>query len=258
MDVAVSVDGKNVYVVSGQEQAVTALTRTAGALTRVPDAAGCVRIAAATGCAFAHGMADPFTVAVSPDGKNVYVLSRVNGRVAILTRDLGNGGLTTHSCLASTSTGCSLVSALGGASNIAFTSDGAFAYVASRNPSGNGSGAVAAFARNSAGGLVQLGGTDGCVSQTGFTDTCAKGQGLWAVSDVVVSPDNKFVYATSAFSNAVVAFSRHLGTGALTRLSGTAGCISNDGIPDVCVDGNALSQPESVAISPDGKHLFGR
>ena len=45
--------------------------------------------------------------------------------------------------------------------------------------------------------------------------------------------------------------------GALTQLSGTAGCISFDGSGGTCVKGRGIDAPESLAITHDGKFAYG-
>src|SRR5215212_3938862 len=40
-------------------------------------------------------------------------------------------------------------------------------------------------------------------------------------------------------------------TGALTQLSGNAGCVSEDGTGGDCANGKALQAPRSVAVSPE-------
>jgi len=42
-------------------------------------------------------------------------------------------------------------------------------------------------------------------------------------------------------------------TGALTQLSGNAGCVSEDGTGGDCANGKALQAPRSVAVSPEKK-----
>ena len=75
--VAVSPDGKSVYVASTISDAVARLNRntTTGAITQPAGAAGCVSETGAGPCADGHGLNSPYSVAVSPDGKSVYVAS---------------------------------------------------------------------------------------------------------------------------------------------------------------------------------------
>jgi DNA-binding beta-propeller fold protein YncE len=92
---------------------------------------------------------------------------------------------------------------------------------------------------------------------TGASDcTGCSGTGLQTATAVAVSPDGKSVYATGADSAAVVVFSRNLTTGALSRLSGTNGCISEDGSGGSCADGKGLIGARGVVVSPDNKHVY--
>src|SRR5262245_27987680 len=81
----------------------------------------------------------------------------------------------------------------------------------------------------SVGGLTQLSGLAGCVSETGTGGTCTDGRGLDSAISVALSPDGNFVYTAAADSSTVAIFSRNSGTGALTQLSGTAGCVAETG-----------------------------
>jgi hypothetical protein len=110
---------------------------------------------------------------------------------------------------------------LAGAGWVAASPDGQHVYVAAFYSS-----AVTTFARSAVTGvLTQLRGPAGCVADIGDGVTCAAGRGLAGPVAVVVSPDGKHVYVTSRDANAVAAFARNPMTGALTQLSGGAGCI---------------------------------
>src|SRR3712207_8926999 len=41
-----------------------------------------------------------------------------------------------------------------------------------------------------------------------------------------------------------------------TQLAGTAACVSNDGTGGACEDGRGLQQARSIAMSPDGRHVY--
>jgi DNA-binding beta-propeller fold protein YncE len=73
---------------------------------------------------------------------------------------------------------------------------------------------------------------------------------------VVVSPNGKHVYVASVVSDAVSIFARHKVTGALSQLPVPQGCISEDGSSGLCIDGDALSHPFSVAVSRDGRNVY--
>src|SRR5204862_105892 len=75
--VAVSADGKSGYVASLTSIAVARLVRntTTGAITQPAGSAGCVSETGAGPCADGHALYGPRSVAVSADGKSVYVAS---------------------------------------------------------------------------------------------------------------------------------------------------------------------------------------
>jgi 6-phosphogluconolactonase (cycloisomerase 2 family) len=116
---------------------------------------------------------------------------------------------------------------------------------------------LAASALAAVGGLTQKPGTAGCVSETGTAGACTDGTVLDSASSVTISPDGSSAYVTSTgASDAVAIFDRNPATGALTQKAGTAGCISETGSAGACTDGDALENPNSVAISPDGTSAY--
>jgi DNA-binding beta-propeller fold protein YncE len=88
--VAVSPGGKSVYVASYTSNAVARLDRntTTGAIAQPAGSAGCVSEAAfgAEPCADGHALGGASGVAVSADGKNVYVASHGSYAVARFNR----------------------------------------------------------------------------------------------------------------------------------------------------------------------------
>jgi DNA-binding beta-propeller fold protein YncE len=205
----------------------------------------------------------PASVAVSPDGDNVYVASAVSDAVAVFARDAKTGVLTqlagTSGCVSETGSAglCADGRALDEASEVTLSPDGASVYVASAT-----SDAVAVFARDKKTGvLTQLAGTSGCVSETGSAGLCADGKRLDGASEVAVSPDGRSVYVAAAVEpgtggpSAVAVFSRDAKTGALTQLSGADGCVSETGSGGQCADGKALVSPTEIAVSRDGRSV---
>jgi DNA-binding beta-propeller fold protein YncE len=237
--------------------AATALALT-GELTQLPGTAGCVSETGTGGdCADGNAIDGPAGLAISPDGKSVYVGSLNSAAVAVFQRDTTTGELTqlpgTAGCVSETGSGgaCADGKALdngGGAMTV--SGDGKNLYVASQ-----GSG-VAVFARDTTTGeLTQLSGTAGCISPTGSGGDCAAGRALYGPQSVAESADGKNVYVASEVSDAVAVFARNTTTGELTQLAGAAGCIRETG-GGYCRDGRALDQPVSVAVSGDDKHVY--
>jgi DNA-binding beta-propeller fold protein YncE len=258
--VAVSPDGKSVYVASASSNAVVRLNRNTitGAITQPAGVAGCVSQTGAGPCADGHALSGARSVAVSPDGKSVYVASRASNAVARFNRDTSTGAITqpagTGGCISETGAGtCADGHGLSGAFSVAITPDGKSVYVGSFS-----SNAVARLNRGAtAGGITQPAGTAGCVSETG-AGPCADGHWLGLANGVAVSPDGKSVYLTASGnfpSGVVVRFNRTTTAGAITQPAGTAGCVSETGA-GTCADGHGLSGASSAAVSPDGKSVY--
>jgi DNA-binding beta-propeller fold protein YncE len=255
--VAVSPDGKSVYVASVNSGAVAIFDRNpqTGGLTQPGGTAGCISDSGTGGaCQDGRALVLAGDVAVSPDGKSVYVASPGSNGLAILNRNPQTGGLTqpqsAAGCVSEDGSGgdCQDGRALFGASGVGVGPDGTTVYVASSR-----SNAVAIFNRDpQTGGLTQQGGTGGCISEDGTGGACQDGRALAGALDLVVSPDGESVYATSGQSDAVVSFSRDPATGGLTQ----TGCISDGGTGGDCQDGRALIGAAGLAASPDGKSVY--
>jgi DNA-binding beta-propeller fold protein YncE len=255
--VAVSPDGANVYVAARNSDAVAIFDRdpATGALVQKAGTAGCVSETGAGPCQDGWALDGPAAVAVSPDGKSVYVASEVSDAVAVLDRDPATGALVQKAgpagCVSDTGAGpCQNGVGLDGARALTVSHDGKNVYVASEV-----SDAVAILDRSAAGELTQKAGTAGCVSDTG-AGPCQDGVALDGARAVAASPDGKTVYVASTVAGAVAILDRDPDTGALAQKAGTAGCVSDTGTAGACQDGTALAFGRGVAVSPDGESVY--
>ena len=158
--------------------ATAAALAATGALTQPGGTAGCISETGAGPCADGHGLDGPFSVAVSPDGKSVYVASQDSNAVVRLNRNTTTGAITqpagTAGCISETGAGpCADGHGL----------DGPFGGGGEPGREERlcrlcGSNAVARLNRNTTtGALTQPAGTAGCISETG-AGPCADGHGL--------------------------------------------------------------------------------
>jgi DNA-binding beta-propeller fold protein YncE len=262
--VAVSPDGKNVYVASWRRNvpdshavAVFARDSTTGELTQLPGTAGCISQNGSAGaCTDGRVLLGARSVAVSPEGKNVYVAGSIG--VAVLRRDTTTGALTqsegTDGCIREGVPFCRQGRMLNGAYRVALSPDGKSAYVLSQDSPAANRGAIAVLRRNTTtGALWQSPEPPGCVTPGGSGGDCVGGFSIEFPSALAVSPDGKHVYVASLGGDAVTNFKRNSTTSALTELD----CISETGeTTHLCADGKALRQPSGVTVSADGRNVY--
>jgi DNA-binding beta-propeller fold protein YncE len=237
-----------------------------GTLTQLKGARGCLVDASASarqkgscGTARAIDGPGPFmgsrAIAISADGRSVYVAASKSDAIAVFLRSPATGALVQApgkaGCVAAKGAdGCAMAIGLDEPNSVAISPDGSSVYATSRV--GN---SVTSFRRNPAtGALRQLPpASSGCISGLPLPG-CAAGLGLGAPDVVVVSPDGENVYAGSFLGNSVAAFGRDQTTGALTQLAGSAGCIAE--ATSGCATGIALKSVEGLAISADGSSVY--
>lgn len=255
--VAVSPDGKHVYVASSGSDAIAifARDRQSGVLTQAKKSAGCVAAQGAGGCAVAIGLDEPNSVAISPDGRSAYATSRAGNSVTSFVRNPKTGALRQlppplAGCISGLPIpGCAAGLALVAPDVVIASPDGNNVYAGSFF--GN---AVAAFARNPAtGGLTQLAGSAACIAEA--TAGCTTGIALKSVEGLAISGNGASVYAATALSNAVVTLSRNPTTGALAQASDGSGCIVESALTG-CTLGRELAGANAVAVSPDGEGVY--
>jgi DNA-binding beta-propeller fold protein YncE len=84
----VAPDGRSVYVASFETGAIDVLARNAkGAVRQLPGNAGCVARKQVQGCAAGRALAGVDSVAVSPDGRNVYSTAFESNAVDVFRRN---------------------------------------------------------------------------------------------------------------------------------------------------------------------------
>ena len=116
---------------------------------------------------------------------------------------------------------------------------------------------MAVFSRRlMTGALTQLSGPEGCIAEIGDGVMCADGRAIISPIHVELSPDGLHAYVASRDSQSVAIFARNATTGALTQLSGTAGCVAEIGDGVTCADGRGLGQAVYVTVSPDGGSVY--
>ena len=187
-----SPDGKDVYATSVASNTVVILSRSrsTGSLTQLGSGAGCIANVATPGCATGRALAGPDIVAVSPDGKSVYVGAFKGSALGVFSRNTSTGALTqptdTTGCIVEIPTaGCATALALANPEGLTVSADGANVYVAAP-----GSSAVDAFTRNtSTGALTQATDGSGCIVSSPLAG-CTPGVQL-AGADAVVGQSRR-------------------------------------------------------------------
>jgi fibronectin-binding autotransporter adhesin len=250
--IAVSPDGRDVYVASSKSDAIAIFRRDArdGGLTQPIGEGGCTAVKGANGCATAIGLDGPNSLAVSPDGRNVYATSRASNSISVFQRNQKTGALTQLPASAGCIAGvpipvCAVGRALVGPDVVVVSPKGENVYVGSFF--GN---AVAVFDRDPASGsLTQPGDSSGCVAEA--ITGCTTGFALGAPEGMAISGDGASLYVASALSNAVITLARDQATGTLTQPSDGSGCIANAALSG-CTTGVQLEGANAVAFNPGG------
>ena len=252
--IAISPDGRNVYVASSKSDAIAIFTRdrSTGALTQPKGKAGCAAAKAAEGCALAIGLIGPNSVAVSPDGRNVYATSRGGSSLVTFHRNRVTGALrelppSASGCISGI--GFPLCTAGRGLKDpdvVVISPDGKNVYIGAFAGSG-----VASFSRAAgSGALTQLAGTEGCIAEGG-TEGCATGTQLGAIEGLAISQDGSAVYTAAAASSAVTVLTRNGSTGALTQ----SACITNVQTSG-CALGYEFAGVNALAVAPKGGDVY--
>jgi len=177
------------------------------------------------------GLEHPRSMAISPDGRSLYVTGSVDDALAVFNRDRITGELT---YITSLEDGIDGVDELDVASNVAVSPDGRSVYVTAI-----GDDALSVFDRDETTGALAL--------VESFKDGVNGVEGLFYASSVVVSPDGRSVYVASIEGDTLSVFSRDETTGSLNYVT-----VLRDGVDGV----DGLNAPTSVAVSPDGRSVY--
>ena len=227
----------------------TAGAATAGGLRQLGAGQGCIVDEASppAGCIDVRGMTNIGRIAVSPDGKTVYVPSRGRSAIAVFARNASTGALTQRpgvlGCYTSNSTvatqdGCTLVTTgLNGVGAVAVSPDGGHVYA------GGTAGAMAHFTRTASGDLAYVG---------------APAARPGTIRGITVSPDNASVYTSHTLAPGGFIAVYQVGSGHPSGLvfrqcwkspsaSSTCTNVSQDGYVD---------DPGELLVTPDGKQLL--
>ncbi|MFC1561843.1 choice-of-anchor D domain-containing protein [candidate division KSB1 bacterium] len=221
---AISPDGAYIYGIDRSTAAISLFSR--DPVTGVPTF-----IEVVTGASLGGSGADqqPEDIAISPDGKNMYVACRANeDAVFVFSRDQSSGKLT---FLEAHTDGGGGITGLYDAVGVTVSHDGRHVYA-----TGKADNAVVIFERNTSDGTLTF------VNELFDTDPGV--DGLAAAIEITMSPDDRYVYVTSEVDDGVAVFQRDISSGDLTFLE-----VENEG--SYYLDGC-----ESIAITPDGRFAY--
>jgi hypothetical protein len=282
-----------VLVMLGAATALAGSSAPPGSVHQASGKAGCYTSdgsseAGAGTCQNIRGGDGSTTLAISPDGHFAYLVgygdsgSGIPPVLSVFRRNSSNGTLKQlagkSGCFSrdgSSEDGpntCSKARDLdtGDATSIAISSDGRFLYVASQyEPGTKPIGGIAIFKRNlTTGTLRQLSGKAGCVSANGASqdgpNTCARARAVDFVSNLHLTPDQKFLYASDYGDppkTGIAVFARGAHSGTLHQLKGMNGCITGNGTTmrsgtkKVCRSWPNVSDPWDVA-TPDNHFAY--
>jgi hypothetical protein len=269
--VEVSADEKNVYVTSFGEQAVAEFERSTsgaeeGALKQLPSPNECISSEPSTKCeVLAVGLEEASSLALSPEGKNLYVAATGSGGasggdIAEFERHTSGpeeGALTqlpgSNACLTSTGvTGCTSALDINGSGELIVSPDGKNVYANSFVEN-----AILEFSREASGELKQLAGPNTCVSSSATTPSgCTAVKGIEGPFGVAISLDGSDLYASGIADNAIAAFERSASGGALTQFSAPYECITENA--SGCETNNAVGLKAAwlPVVSPDGANVY--
>jgi DNA-binding beta-propeller fold protein YncE len=262
----VSTDGANVYAVAFNDDAVAVFDRdtTSGALTQKLDPNGCVAETNVLGCTDGAGLNGPRGLAVSGDGRNLYVAGL--DALSAFDRAAGSGVLTQkpgiEGCVSETGLSGACIAApvmttyQAAGTTTTISPDGrALLYPAQAN-----NGSIVVIPRDLATGRIASPFPDGrgCVMDN--LPVGSRCQDATVVSQpfkVAVSPDGRNAYTSAGNFDALATFDLDSAGAALSEKP--FGCVAlatpQQGQP--CRVVRQVDAVIGLALSPDGRHLYG-
>lgn len=224
VNIAVSPAGDQVYIASsGSGAAVIFKTENDGGLSFTESQQ--------SGTGGVTGLGKPYSITVSPDGKNVYAATFDDNSVVMFSRSETTGDLTYIDMLQDGENG---VDGLYRAYSITVSPDGKHAYA-----TGNNDDALVIFDRDEITGELTF------VEK--IKDNIAGVDGLNGARFVTLSDDGNYVYVAAYYDDAISVFARNAATGELSYIQ-----LLKDGVNGV----DGLNGVNSLAISADGNFAY--
>ncbi len=227
-DLAISPDGNNLYALGyGANALLSFAIEDDGGLTFVRRH----RQGEVDNGLTIDGLSRPRSLAISPDGANVYVGGYVSNAIAVFKRNTENGRID---YIERHKDGLGGVDGLARVMDVAVSNDGKRVLAA-----GMADNAIALFNRNASNGTLSF--VERKRDGSGGVD------GLGGASSVALSPDAGHLYATGKSDRAVTLFAVNATTGSLSFVA-----RYKDGVGGV----DGLNGACNVAVSPDGRHVW--
>ena len=220
----------------------------------------CARAFAGTGFQYTNtinlssdtmGVSVPFSAVASDDSRYVYVADNINHSLAVFGVNLNTGNLNFSNCYkdisvdVQTKGSCSLVPGLLNPWKITASpqTGSPYIFIISRsNNSSSQADTLAVYQRNSNTGQLTLADM--------FTNNKTT-PAMKLPSDLVVSPDGKYVYVSGAGDDSIAVFEFNQNTSALSLLQVLQNNQTNN---QNTISG--LLTPNSLVMSPEGKNLY--
>lgn len=277
-----SPDGRNVYVGSypnnsglGAGWAIFSRNQKTGALKQLAGKAGCLTEDGSSNagpgtCNVARGLfedgGDGIDVAITSNGRFAYLtgnaFSSEPGALMIFRRNTTTGALTqlpgTAGCISTDGSSqlgaatCKADPHLLQASGVTFSSDDKFLYVTGTGESKQ----IEVYSHNiKTGALKDI----QCISQAPAPSGCSTGRVVGDTQAIAITPNGKYAYA-GQYNYGISVFDRNPKTGLLTQKSGTAGCITDNGLDNTgantCATARVARATFPLLITPNGKWLY--